>query len=135
MNTLKNLFLFIASCLNTALSDIATIKSKVSDSGVVTINRNFCKYVKKNGYVFVFGDSPFLSGNTTVNITVGSEYKTVGTLPVALRPSNSVYFTPTSKGGTADFIGLIDTDGSVSLYSTTATPYWGYSVMFPIEDA
>ena len=131
MNTLKNLFLFIASCLNTALSDIATIKSKVSDSGVVTINGSFCKYVKKNGYVFVFGASPH--GGT--GITVGSEYKTVGTLPVALRPSNSVYFTPTPKGGTADFTGLIDTDGSVSLYSTTATPNWGYSVMFPIEDA
>lgn len=131
MNTLKNLFLFIASCLNTALSDIATIKSKVSDSGVVTINGSFCKYVKKNGYVFVFGDSPFPGGN----ITVGSDYKTVGTLPVALRPSSSVYFTPTAKGGTADFTGLIDTDGSVSLYATTATPNWGYSVMFPIEDA
>ena len=131
MNTLKNLFLFIASCLNTALSDIATIKSKMSDSGVVTINGSFCKYVKKNGYVFVFGASPH--GGT--GITVGSEYKTVGTLPVALRPSNSVYFTPTPKGGTADFTGLIDTDGSVSLYSTTATPNWGYSVMFPIEDA
>jgi len=135
MNTLKNLFLFIASCLNTVLSDIATIKSKVVDSGVVTINGNFCKYVKKNGYVFVFGDSPYGGGNSGGNITVGSEYKTVGTLPVALRPSNSVYFTPTAKGGTADFTGLIDTDGSVSLYSTTATPYWGYSVMFPIEDA
>ena len=130
MNTLKNLFLFIASCLNTALSDIATIKSQVSDSGVVTINGNFCKYVKKNGYVFVFGNSP--SGGS---ITVGSVFKTVGTLPVALRPSNGVYFTPTAKGRTADFTGLIDTDGSVSLYSSTETSFWGYSVMFPIEDA
>ena len=129
MNTLKNLFLFIASCLNTALSDIATTKSKMSDSGVVTINGNFCKYVKKNGYVFVFGASP--SGG--ISITVGD--KIVGTLPVALRPSNNVYFTPTSKGGTADLTGLISTDGSVSLSSTTATPNWGYSVMFPIEDA
>lgn len=130
MNTLKNLFLFIASCLNTALSDIATIKSKMSDSGVVTINGNFCKYVKKNGYVFVFGDSP--SGGS---ITVGSVFKTVGTLPVALRPSNGVYFTPTARGGSAYLSGKIEADGSVSLYSSTETTFWGYSVMFPIEDA
>lgn len=129
MNTMKKLLLFIASSLNSSLTYITDIKNKVSNSGIVSLNGTYCKYVMRNEYVMVFGES------ANGGISVGTKWVTVGTLPAVARPENEIYFTPTSRGGTALFTGVIRTDGKVELYSTTATPYWGYSMMFPIEDA
>ena len=98
---------------NTSIADVVT-------SG------NVRHSYRRSGNVVVIGMQSL--GGTSVPQNV---HTTVATLPVGLRPLETVNFAADNTGGSLNIGGMIQTNGDVDLYVTNgSTSYWRFNVSY-----
>ena len=108
---------------------LTTFGYKSPSSGWTDEYLSYARVKRVGNTVTVIGESK--SGG--INLPA-STWKDIATLHAQFRPSQTVYFPVSPKGGTAIIGGKIDpSTGIISLYSTAATLYWGYSVTYVVD--
>ena len=108
---------------------LTTFGYKSPSSGWTNEYLRYTQVKRVGNTVTVIGES----GGGGINLPA-STWKDITTLHAQFRPSQTVYFPVFSRGGTAIIGGRIDSStGIVSLYSSAATPYWGYSVTYVVD--
>ena len=86
------------------------------------------RYRKKNGIVFITGDS---ANEVQLSPKI---YNVVGTLPEGYRPSRSITITLGLKGTSdSQLTAYIGTDGKINLYTSVSTKYWRCGASFPVD--
>ena len=81
---------------------------------------------RRSGNVVVIGMQSLGGTSLTQNATT-----TVATLPVGLRPLETINFAADNTGGTISIGGMVQPNGDVDLYATNAsTSYWRFSVSY-----
>jgi hypothetical protein len=99
---------------------------KPNDTGWIKLS-NIIKYRKIGNVVTVAGDSRGTQALTKEN------YTTVGTLPDGFKPSVAIEF-PWARIGEGDVgVTIIGTDGSIKLFSTSGTSYWGFTTTYLVD--
>lgn len=81
---------------------------------------------RRSGNVVVIGMQSL--GGTSLSQNVQT---TVATLPVGLRPLETINFSADNTGGSINIGGMVQTNGNVDLYATgSSTSYWRFSVSY-----
>ena len=81
----------------------------------------------KNGYATIKGES-----YDGLKIPSGSYYD-LTTLPEKYRPTGDSHFSVNPLGGSAKIFGVVQSDGTVQLYSDAEAGYWAYCFTYPVK--
>lgn len=102
-----------------------TFAANTSIADVVTSGSVRHSY-RRSGNVVVIGMQSL--GGTSLS---QNAYTTVATLPVGLRPLETINFAADNTGGSINIGGKVEPNGNVDLYATnSSTSYWRFSVSY-----
>lgn len=118
----------VKKLLTKVLEDIPPLKYSSPSTGWEQIYLNYTMAKRKGKAVTVIG----VSGGGGITLTANA-YKDITTLPAKYRPTEDIPFVVDAVGGSERIFGRIKTTGIVSIYSSGATAYWGFSVTFLVD--
>ena len=107
---------------------IEQLRYSAPSSGWESIYSNYTRAKRKGNVVTVRGYSAGGGLNLPANT-----YKDITTLPAKYRPSETIYFTVSAQGGSAQIIGEVQTNGVIKMYSSQATSYWSFTTSYVVE--
>lgn len=107
---------------------IEQLRYSAPSSGWESIYSNYTKAKRKGKVVTVKG----YSAGGGINLPANT-YKDITTLPEKYRPTETMYLTINTLGGSSQITGQIETNGILKLYSTQATSYWAFTVSYVVD--